>query len=188
MTLRILIGCCALWCSTVVSVVARPDTLIGVPAKPSQDAEYVLRVKQSFSNLVSKADMILLGRVTNVIDDTNSDGGMIYDVLVVETLLGSGIPASLRFRSPGWFGYAIYSLQENVLVFLKTNEDTTVDVKPVCYIEKTEYIDEGRTWISPGLYLYPPRTFLDELKRQIDLQKGTQQKSGADADKPRSTD
>jgi hypothetical protein len=87
--------------------------------------------------LLAEAKLVVLGKVNAVYDRTAKDAGMLYDVEVDKVLKGKWQKKYLTFRSTGWIGYAKYTKDQRVLLFLRRWGDRRselIQLRPVVYI------------------------------------------------------
>ena len=114
---------------------------------------------ESVRQLVSKADLVVLGTVQKVYDYTARDGGMGYDVKVEKVVKGYWTDDVLHFRSGGWIGYAKYTEGERVLAFLissrlsEATHSELLQLKPITHVQESE--------APGGLHLSPLDQYLE---------------------------
>ena len=134
-----------------------PPPQSGKSEQPKQANQTVEAVEK----LAERGELIVLGEITAVHDWTARDGGMGYDVRVVEVLKGKHAKGTLPFRSAGWVGYARYSKGEKVLLFLYYRVDSKppelLQLQPITYVAEEEQP-------ARGLRLWPLEPYLSLLR------------------------
>ena len=145
----------------VLAAGCAPVAAAGVAAsRPATrpDAALPPKTLKAVKALLAKAELVVLGKVAAVHDRTARDAGMRYDVEVDKTLKGKWREKSLSFRSAGQIGYAKYTKDQRVLLFLRRWGNRRVELlqlKPVVYIAAPQ---------AGGLDLRPVEKYLKLIK------------------------